>query len=223
MSNVGVQQTTGVSRSDYELLYEVASTLEAISRVVCLLPRSPREHSEHATTLLQIACLQDPDHDDSVLRLRDFILQIEPTGEFAERFVDLNLDVEQDGSGNSFRRLLEALRDWAVKSRQILNDATAGRPSAGRDSQISVKEDDVMKLVLNESQEAAVRVGGGEISVVSQSGERLGTLVCEAVEEAPIQLSVEEVEELARRMSMTDVKWLTTEEVLASLRQLDAK
>jgi hypothetical protein len=76
-------------------------------------------------------------------------------------------------------------------------------------------------LVLDERQSQLVATSDGSVNVVDANGRIVGTLRrADESEDEPIQVSPEELQELIRRMSMKDIQWKTTAEVLADLNRL---
>ncbi|MBL8851672.1 MAG: hypothetical protein JNG89_18470 [Planctomycetaceae bacterium] len=74
-------------------------------------------------------------------------------------------------------------------------------------------------LVLDSQQSRLVSRGDGEIVVVDDSGRRLGVLVAETVgDEPPPRLSVEQIEELARRVAEPVGDWPTTAEMIQRIK-----
>lgn len=79
-------------------------------------------------------------------------------------------------------------------------------------------------LVLTPAQEELLKDAPSSVPVQNSEGKIIGAVIVEAFEPGePVHLSIEEIEELARRMSMKDVRWFTTAEVLARLDELDAE
>jgi len=75
-------------------------------------------------------------------------------------------------------------------------------------------------LVLDERQSQLVAKSDGSVEVVDANGRIVGTLLRADESDEPVQVSPEEMQELIRRMSMKDVHWKTTAEVLADLNRL---
>jgi hypothetical protein len=80
-------------------------------------------------------------------------------------------------------------------------------------------------LVLTPAQEKLLRESSpASLPLQDSKGNIVGTAILRAEQPIePVRLSVDEIEELARRMSMTDARWYSTAEVLAKLDSLAAE
>jgi hypothetical protein len=80
-------------------------------------------------------------------------------------------------------------------------------------------------IVLSPTQEKLLSGLTGEIPVTNSSGESVGVLFLRGSsnEDEPVSPTPEVLDELARRMNMPNIQWLTTDEVRERLKSLDAK
>jgi hypothetical protein len=76
-------------------------------------------------------------------------------------------------------------------------------------------------IVLNERQSELVAKSDGSVEVLDANGRLLGMLMrADNPDDEPVQITPEEMQELLRRMSMKDIQWKSTAEVLADLNSL---
>ena len=75
-------------------------------------------------------------------------------------------------------------------------------------------------IILDERQSQVVATSSGTVEVLDANGGAIGTLTKGGESDVPVELDEETVRELIRRMSMKDIQWRTTAEVLASLEAL---
>lgn len=78
-------------------------------------------------------------------------------------------------------------------------------------------------LVLNERQSDIVAGCNHLLEVRDSNGRLIGRLQKADSDEGPMELNEDTVRELIRRMSMKDIQWRTTADVVASLEALDRK
>lgn len=74
-------------------------------------------------------------------------------------------------------------------------------------------------LVLDDVQVKTVLDAGGDVTVRDAAGHELGTLVRASATET-VRLTPEDLDQLLERMSMRDVEWKTTGQVLDELQKL---
>ncbi|HVJ69589.1 MAG TPA: hypothetical protein VM510_16550 [Caulifigura sp.] len=77
-------------------------------------------------------------------------------------------------------------------------------------------------IVLTEEQERLLRETAADLEVRSVSGLVLGTLIRDCAEEC-VEVDPEVLKILIDRMSMKNVEWRTTDQVLERLKQIDAQ
>lgn len=80
----------------------------------------------------------------------------------------------------------------------------------------------MMPIVLTEEQESALRSTTSTVPVHNRAGRMIGVLIQDIdIPDESVKLDPEVIEILAERMSMKNIQWRTTAEVLERLDEID--